>query len=279
MRSSPSALRSEETWSCTILWAVSGRRPSQIWSIRRSVDTDRPRASNSRASSERGFAPPSGMWRPPSRTSSGPRIRNSTGSPVSLEMTVHPPKQRVYTGAWARSTRGFTAQRNAARVLHAGPVRFRALLGVATVALVTATVSSASAASRPLPTVGETPLLGGNYAASRFAAPFSFSVRERDDWRVEHTARAEITLMRGRACCAQNAGQTTGVLMVMRPGRVIDPRTGETTPVPRNLARWIRTNPRLRTGRASRLRVGDAPKRGVRRLSRAELRALRLVPG
>jgi TRAP-type C4-dicarboxylate transport system substrate-binding protein len=171
-------------------------------------------------------------------------------------MTVHPPKRWVYTEAWARSTRGFTAQRNAARVLHAGPVRFRALLGVATVALVTPTVSSASAASRPLPTAGETPLLGGNYAASRFAAPFSFSVRERDDWRVEHAARAEITFMRGPACCGQNAGQTTGVLTVMRPRRVIDPRTGEATRVPRNVARWIRTNPRLRTGRVSRLRVG-----------------------
>jgi TRAP-type C4-dicarboxylate transport system substrate-binding protein len=142
-------------------------------------------------------------------------------------------------------------------VLQAGPVRFRALLGIATVALVTATTSSASAAPRPLPTAGETPLLGGDYATSRFAAPFSFAVRERDDWRVAHVARAEITFARGSACCGQNAGETTGVLMVLRPRRVIDPRTGKATGVPRNVARWIRSNPHLRTGRASRLRVGD----------------------
>jgi TRAP-type C4-dicarboxylate transport system substrate-binding protein len=117
--------------------------------------------------------------------------------------------------------------------------------------------SSASAAPRPLPTAGETPLLGGDYATSRFAAPFSFSVRERDDWRVEHVAREEITLMRGSACCGQNAGARTGVLMVMRPRRVIDPRTGKATRVPKNLARWIRRNPHLRTGRASPLRVGS----------------------
>ena len=92
-------------------------------------------------------------------------------------------------------------------MLHAGPVRFRALLGIATVALVTAATSSASAAPRPLPTAGETPLLGGDYATSRFAAPFSFSVRERDDWRVAHVARAEITFMRGSACCGQNAAR------------------------------------------------------------------------
>src|SRR5829696_2924008 len=256
MRSSPSALRSEDTWSCTILCAVSGRRPSQISSISRSVDTGRPRASNNRASSERAFAPPSRICRSPSRTSSGPSIRNSTGFPVSLEMTVHPPKQQVYTGAWVRSTRGFTAPRDGARVLPASPVRFLALLGIATVALVTATTSSARAAAhRPLPTAGETPLRG-DYATSRFAAPFSFSVRERDGWRVEHVAYEEITLMRGSACCGQNAGARTGVLMIMRPRRVIDARTGKATRVPRNIARWIRRNPHLRTGRASRLRVG-----------------------
>jgi TRAP-type C4-dicarboxylate transport system substrate-binding protein len=171
-------------------------------------------------------------------------------------MTVHPSKQQVYTGAWARSTRGFTRPRDAARVLQAGSVRFRTLLGIATAALVTATTSSASAAPRPLPTAGETPLLGGDYATSRFAAPFSFSVRERDDWRVAHVARGEITFARGSACCGQNAGARTGVLMVMRPRRVIDPRTGRATGVPANVARWIRTNPHLRTGRASRLRVG-----------------------
>jgi TRAP-type C4-dicarboxylate transport system substrate-binding protein len=172
-------------------------------------------------------------------------------------MTVHPPKQQVYTGAWARSTCGFTAPRNAARVLQAGPVRFRALLGIAAVGLVTATTSSEPAAAhRPLPTAGETPLLGGDYATSRFAAPFSFSVRERDDWRVEHVAREEITLMRGSACCGQNAGARTGVVMLMRPRRVLDPRTGKATRVPRNVARWIGRNPHLRTGRASRLRVG-----------------------
>jgi TRAP-type C4-dicarboxylate transport system substrate-binding protein len=117
--------------------------------------------------------------------------------------------------------------------------------------------SSASAAPRPLPTAGETPLLGGDYATSRFAAPFSFSVRDRDDWRVEHVAREEITLMRGSACCGQNAGARTGVLMVMRPRRVIDPRTGKATGVPGNVARWIRRNPHLRTGPASLLRVGS----------------------
>jgi TRAP-type C4-dicarboxylate transport system substrate-binding protein len=176
--------------------------------------------------------------------------------PVSLTTTVHPPRQRVYTGAWAKSTRGFTAPRNTARVLRAGPVRSRAVVGIATVALVTATTSSAPAAApRPLPTAGETPLLGGDYATSRFIAPFSFSVRERDDWRVEHVGREEITLMRGSACCGQNAGASTGVLMVMRPRRVIDPRTGKATRVPRNVARWIRRNPHLRTGRASPLRV------------------------
>ena len=172
-------------------------------------------------------------------------------------MTVHPPKQQVYTGAWAKSTRGFTAQRDAARVLQAGPVRFRPLLGIAAVAVVTATMSSASAAPRPLPTAGETPLLGGDYTTSRFAVPMSFSVGERADWRVEHMAREEITLMRGSACCGQNAGQTTGVLTVMRPRRVIDPRSGKATRVPSNVARWIRRNPRLRTGRSSRIRVGS----------------------
>jgi TRAP-type C4-dicarboxylate transport system substrate-binding protein len=119
-----------------------------------------------------------------------------------------------------------------------------------------AATSSASAAPRPLPTAGETPLLGGDYATSRFAAPFSFSVRERDDWRVAQVTRAQITLGRGAACCGQNAGQTTGVLMIIRPKGVIDPRTGKATRVPRNLARWIRRNPHLRTGRVSRLRVG-----------------------
>jgi TRAP-type C4-dicarboxylate transport system substrate-binding protein len=176
--------------------------------------------------------------------------------PVSLGMTVHPPKQRVYTGAWAKSTWRFTAPRKAAHVLQAGPVRSRALLGIATAALVVATTSSAPAAApRPLPTAGETPLLGGDYATSRFIRPFSFSVRERDDWRVEHVAREEITLMRGSACCGQNAGARTGVLMVLRPSRVVDPRTGKPTRVPANVARWIRTNPHVRTGRASRLRV------------------------
>ena len=171
-------------------------------------------------------------------------------------MTVHPPKQQVYTGAWVRSTRGFTAPRDGASVLPASPVRSLALLGIATVALVTATTSSARAAAhRPLPTAGETPLRG-DYATSRFAAPFSFSVRERDGWRVEHVAYEEITLMRGSACCGQNAGARTGVLMIMRPRRVIDARTGKATRVPRNIARWIRRNPHLRTGRASRLRVG-----------------------
>ena len=169
-------------------------------------------------------------------------------------MTVHPRKQRVYTGAWARSTCGFTAARDAAGVLQA--VRSRRLLGIAAVALVAATTSSASAAPRPLPTAGETPLLGGDYATSRFAAPFSFSVRDRDDWRVAQVNGDAITLARGSACCGQNAGARTGVLMVMRPGRVIDPRTGKATRVPGNLARWIRGNPHLRTARASRLRVG-----------------------
>jgi TRAP-type C4-dicarboxylate transport system substrate-binding protein len=171
-------------------------------------------------------------------------------------MTVHPPKRRVYTRAWAKSTRGFTAPRDAARVRQAGPARFLALVGIATIALVTATTSGASAAPRPLPTAGETPLLGGDYATSRFAAPFSFSVRERDDWRVAQVTRQQLTLARGAACCGQNAGQTTGVLMIMRPRRVIDPRTGKATRVPRNLARWIRRNPHLRTGQVSRLRVG-----------------------
>ena len=132
-----------------------------------------------------------------------------------------------------------------------------AVLPIAAVALVTATTSSASAAPRPLPIAGETPLLGGAYATSRFAAPFSFVVRERDDWRVERVAREEITLMRGSACCGQNAGARTGVLTVMRPRRVIDPRTGKATRVPRNVTRWIRRNPHLRTGRGSRLRLGS----------------------
>ena len=172
-------------------------------------------------------------------------------------MTVHLLEEPVYTGAWARSTRGFTPPRDAARVRQAGPLRFLAILGITTVALVTATTSSARAAAyRPLPVAGETPLLGGHYATSRFAAPFSFSVRERDDWRVEHVAREEIALMRGSACCGQNAGARTGVVMVMRPSRVIDPRTGRATRVPRNVARWIRRNLHLRSGRASRLRVG-----------------------
>src|SRR5829696_1694351 len=257
MRSSPSALRSEETWSWTILCAVSGRRPSQSSSIRYSVDTAWPRASNSSASTERGFAPPSGTCRSPSRTSSRPRIRNSTVFPVSPGTTVHPLKAQVYTAAWPISTPRFTAPHDAPRVRQAAPARFLFLVGIATVALVTATATTAvAAAPRPLPTAGETPLLGGDYATSRFAAPFSFSVRERDDWRVAQVTRQQITLGRGAACCGQNAGQTTGVLMVMRPGRVIDPRTGKATRVPRNLARWIRRNPHLRTGQVSGLRVG-----------------------
>jgi TRAP-type C4-dicarboxylate transport system substrate-binding protein len=178
--------------------------------------------------------------------------------PVSPGTTVHPLKAQVYTAAWPISTPRFTAPHDAPRVRQAAPARFLFLVGIATVALVTATATTAvAAAPRPLPTAGETPLLGGDYATSRFAAPFSFSVRERDDWRVEHVAREQMTLMRGSACCGQNAGARTDLLTVMRPRRVIAPRTGKATSLPRNVTRWIRNNPHLRTGRSSHLPVGS----------------------
>jgi TRAP-type C4-dicarboxylate transport system substrate-binding protein len=127
--------------------------------------------------------------------------------------------------------------------------------------LIQTTSGAAAAAPKPLPTAGETPLLGGTYAATRFGAPLSFSVRDDDDWRVEHVARGEFSLMRGSACCEQNAGQSTGMLMIVRPRRVVDPRTGKATRAPGDLVRWLRRNPHVRTGRAARVRVGGLPAR------------------
>jgi TRAP-type C4-dicarboxylate transport system substrate-binding protein len=157
----------------------------------------------------------------------------------------------------------FTRERSVQALTPLGdePTRMRkpgALLSIAVVALLMTTTSSAAAAKpKPLPRAGETPLLGGDYATKRFRAPFSFSVRGKDGWRVEHVAREEVSLIRGSACCEQNAGQSTGMLMVIRPRRVIDPRTGKATRVPRDLAGWLRRNPHLRTSPASRVRVGS----------------------
>jgi TRAP-type C4-dicarboxylate transport system substrate-binding protein len=147
------------------------------------------------------------------------------------------------------------------------------LLSVAGAAfMIQAARSAAAAAPERLPVAGETPLLGGTYATSRFRAPFSFSVRDDDDWRVAHVAGDGISLMRGSACCVQNAGRSTGLLWIIRPRRVIDPRTGKATRAPRDLARWLRRNPHLRTGRAARVRVDGVRARRFSIAFRSETR-------
>src|SRR5262245_59245045 len=78
MTSAPSAPRSWETYFCTIFAAVAGGRSPQSSSIRRWLETTSFGLRRSTPRSARGFAACSGMWRPPSAASSGPRIRNST---------------------------------------------------------------------------------------------------------------------------------------------------------------------------------------------------------
>jgi len=119
-----------------------------------------------------------------------------------------------------------------------------------------------AATVRALPTAGETPLLPGTYAANRFTAPLSLSVKG-NAWRLEHNTRRAIFLLHGAACCDQNAGVRTGILAAIQPRRVIDPRSGKERRPPRNLGRWLRRNPHLKVVRGPRLRVGG---RIVRRL-------------
>jgi TRAP-type transport system periplasmic protein len=119
-----------------------------------------------------------------------------------------------------------------------------------------------AATVRAVPTAGETPLLPGTYAANRFVMPLSFSVKA-DAWRVEQAARREMFLLHGAACCEQNAGRRTGILAMLQPSRVIDPRTGKQRRTPPDLGRWLRRNPHLKVVQGPRLRVGG---RSVRRL-------------
>ena len=74
--------------------------PCQIFSIRRSVETDRPRASSRRARSARCFAPANGIVRPPSSTSSGPRIRNSIAPSLRLRPSLTPGEEPRTQGVY-----------------------------------------------------------------------------------------------------------------------------------------------------------------------------------
>ena len=77
----------ETTVFCNEVVAVRGGCSPQSWSTRRSVETASFACSSSIVSTARWFRPPSGTGRPPSSTSSGPRILNSSILPVVTGFT------------------------------------------------------------------------------------------------------------------------------------------------------------------------------------------------
>jgi TRAP-type C4-dicarboxylate transport system substrate-binding protein len=112
----------------------------------------------------------------------------------------------------------------------------------------------AAAAPRPLPIAGETPLLPGRYATSRFQPTFTFNVSGHA-WRIEHDRVKDLVLMTGSPCCGLNANDRTGVLAFLRPSAVYSP-DGRLLGVPADLASWLRRNAHLRSSRPSRVVAG-----------------------
>jgi C4-dicarboxylate-binding protein DctP len=115
---------------------------------------------------------------------------------------------------------------------------------------------SPAAAPAGLPVAGETPLLPGRYATTRFRPAFSFTVAG-DSWRVEHDRERDLLLMSGSACCGMNAGDRTGVLAFLRPSAVYSPG-GSLRGVPGDLAHWLLRNPHLRSSPPRRIAIGGA---------------------
>jgi hypothetical protein len=74
--------------------AVAGGRSPHSSSTRRNVETTSFACRSSTPSNASGFEPPSGTTRSPSRTSSGPRIRNCIRA-FREDSTTVPPPQRV----------------------------------------------------------------------------------------------------------------------------------------------------------------------------------------
>ena len=108
---------------------------------------------------------------------------------------------------------------------------------------------SVAAAPRPLPIAGETPLLPGRYATSRFQPAFTLTVNNKS-WRIEYDRPRDLVLYRGSACCGLNANDRTGMLAFLRPAAVYSPG-GSLLGVPADLIGWIRRNPHLRPSRPS----------------------------
>src|SRR5262249_38140167 len=117
MRSRPSVLRSCETCTCRAVAAVSGGLPSQSSSTRRSRGTGSLACKSSSVRSVRCFAPVTLTTRPPSSTSSGPRMRNSnraspplTGAFMACRRSFSP------YGGCLQTASAFVAQTGSIRV-------------------------------------------------------------------------------------------------------------------------------------------------------------------
>lgn len=113
---------------------------------------------------------------------------------------------------------------------------------------------SVAAAPRPLPLAGETPLLPGRYATSRFRPGFALSVNS-ESWRIEHDRPRDLVLHTGSACCGLNANDRTGILAFLRPSAVYSPG-GSLLGVPADFVDWLRHNPHLRSSRPTRVVIG-----------------------
>jgi TRAP-type transport system periplasmic protein len=131
------------------------------------------------------------------------------------------------------------------------------LLVAAGSALLAGGARSAASVPRPVPTGGETLLLPGSYATSRFQPSFTFSTA--GGWRVDHDVAHDVFFLDGSPCCGQHADANTGFLFFLQPAQVFDASRDVPVPTPRDLAAWLRHNPHLKTGSPSSIAVGGVP--------------------